>query len=131
MAGAELKLEGGGRQDDGSLKVPGLAARGPLGLDKPETPVPPVGSPLAKGAGGDRLVRPEESGPADMVLKFCKGGAPCLERWNAFILAWTSWGNWLLCELLEATDGWAGLRAAFTLPRGVEEVVMGVVPRVS
>ena len=105
MAGAELKLEGGGRLDEGSLKVPGLAARGPLGLDKPETPVAPAGSPLAKGADDDGLFGPERSGLADMVLRFCEGGAPCLERWNAFILAWTSWGNWLLCELLEATGG--------------------------
>lgn len=82
MAGAELKLEGGGRLDDGSLKVPGLAARGPLGLDKSGTPVAPARSPLAEGAGDDGLglVRAERSGPADMVLRFCDGGAPCLER---------------------------------------------------
>lgn len=57
------------------------------------------------------------------ILRLCGGGAPCLERWNAFILACMSCGS---PPPLADKDvgGGPGLRAALTAPSGVDDADM-------
>ena len=50
------------------------------------------------------------------------GGAPCRERWKAFILSCMDCGR--LPPLDDRDGGGPGLRAALRAPRGVDEAVM-------
>ena len=49
-----------------------------------------------------------------------EGGGPCLDNWKAFILACISEDS-----PLALAGGGGGLRAALTVPRGLEEAVIG------
>lgn len=55
---------------------------------------------------------------------FGAGGAPRLERWKAFIFACISSGSPPVRILGSDDGGTAGRRAAFKVPRGVDEGVM-------
>ena len=61
----------------------------------------------------------------DGIRKACGGGAPCRDRWNAFIFACMSCGRPPALEALDMFDcGNAGLRAALTAPSGLDGLVM-------
>ena len=80
---------------------------------------PPGANPAEVGS------RPVDVDWAEVLAgmrRFCVGGAPCLERWKAFILACISCGR---PPPLEDSDGGGpGLRAALTAPSGVDDAVM-------
>lgn len=85
-----------------------------------------LGNPPGPTRGDEGLPDPEFVEGAkellDLILGIC--GAPCLPKWNARIFASISGGS---PPLLDSVDwGGPGLRAALTLPRGVEEdVILG------
>jgi hypothetical protein len=67
---------------------------------------------------------PEDSDPPNVGRI---GGVPCLDKWNAFILASMLSGRPL--AVLDCTRGGGapGLRALFNMPRGVEDAVIDAV----
>lgn len=90
-----------------------------------------------RDVGGIPPTAPFGTGPADAgscaaltavpdgIRKACGGGAPCRDRWNAFIFACMSCGRPPALEALDMVDcGKAGLRAALTAPSGLDELVM-------
>ena len=89
-------------------------------------------APLGTGPAdeGSWDIDAEEETMFGGVRRFVGGGAPCRERWKAFILSCMDCGR--LPPLEDRDGGGPGLRAALTAPRGVEEAVMfaDIVPSV-
>lgn len=54
------------------------------------------------------------------MRRFWGGGAPCRDRWNAFILACISCGRAPALAVAKEDGGGPGLRAALIAPRGLE-----------
>ena len=81
---------------------------------------------MAPADVGSCDVEPGWAGLLMGILRLCGGGAPCLERWNAFILACMSCGR---PPPLADRDGGGGpgLRAALTAPSGFDDADIVVV----
>ena len=61
----------------------------------------------------------------DGIRRACGGGAPCRDRWKAFIFACMSCGRPPALEAVDMVDcGRVGRRAALTAPSGLDKLVM-------